>query len=195
MEIKRYLQTGITSLAACGIVGCSSLPGSDKQQGAVIGGAGGAAVGAAVSENRALGALIGGALGAAGGYVVGANSDKILGRDSEAAEEASAQSQADPATPAEVRSATTADANEDGFVTLDEVIAMEQAGLSDDEMIQRLRATGQIFDLSQEQQNYLRDRGVSNVVIETLPTINADKKQEILTAPEDAVISGERPTI
>lgn len=195
METKRFVKNGIAPITAALLIGCSNLPGSDKQQGAVIGGASGAAVGAAVSENRALGAIIGGALGAAGGYVVGANSDKILGRDSEAAEEASAESQASPATPAEVKAATTADANTDGFVTLDEVIAMEQAGLSDEEIIQRLRATGQIFDLSQEQQQYLRDRGVSTTVVETLPTINADKKQEILTAPDDAVISGERPTI
>ena len=50
------------------------------------------------------------------------------------------------------------------------------AGLSDDEIVQRLRATGQIFDLSQEQKDYLQQRGVSQTVIDTLPTINADKK-------------------
>ena len=195
MDTKRLFQKSFTPIAAALLVGCSNLPATDKQQGAVIGGASGAAVGAAVTENRALGALIGGALGAAGGYVIGANSDKILGRDSEAAEEASEQSQQSPATPAEVQAATTADANSDGFVTLDEVIAMEQAGLSDDEIVQRLRATGQIFDLSQEQKDYLQQRGVSQTVIDTLPTINADKKQEILSAPDDAVISGERPAI
>lgn len=195
MDTKIFYKMGVSVFAAS-LIGCSSLPGSDRQQGAVIGGASGAAVGAAVSkENRALGAIIGGALGAAGGYVVGANSDKILGRDSEAAEEAARTSQASPATPQEVLAADDADANNDGFVTLDELIAMEQAGLSDQEMIDRLRATGQIFDLSEEQKRYLLDRGVSAVVVETLPTINADKRQEILTAPDDPVISGERPVL
>ena len=194
MAMKIFLKTGV-SLVAATLVGCSSLPGSDSQQGAVIGGASGAAVGAAVSENRAIGALIGGALGAAGGYVVGANKDKILGRDTEGAEEASEASRTEPATPQEVLAAKDADANNDGFVTLDEVIAMEQAGLSDQEMIDRLRATGQIFDLSEEQQRYLRDRGVSAVVVQTLPTINADQREEILTAPDDPVVGRERPVI
>ena len=192
--MKMFFKSG-ASVVAAALVGCSNLPGSDQQQGAVIGGASGAAVGAAVSkENRALGAIIGGALGAAGGYVVGANSDKILGRDSEAAEEAAEAAQTKPVTVQEVMAANTADANNDGFVTLDEVIAMEQAGFSDQEMIERLRATNQVFDLSQEQQRYLTDRGVSTVVVNALPGINADRKQEILTAPNDPVI-GERPTI
>ena len=196
MDTKSFFKSGVSLIAAATLVGCSNLPGSDQQQGAVIGGASGAAVGAAVSkDNRALGAIIGGALGAAGGYVIGANSEKILGRDSESAEAAAEASKADPATPQEVLAASNADANNDGFVTLDEVIAMEQAGLSDQEMIDRLRSTGQVFDLSEEQKRYLLDRGVSNVVVNTLPSINADKKQEILTQPSDPVISGERPAI
>jgi len=88
------------SMAFC-LVGCENLPGDKGSQGAVIGGAGGATVGAAVggSEHRLLGALLGGALGAAGGYVVGANSDRILGKDHDSADEAARKSQQMPATP------------------------------------------------------------------------------------------------
>src|SRR6185503_17389975 len=60
-----------TICAGLGLSGCSSAPGTAGQQGAVVGGATGAAVGASVTKNRALGAVIGGAAGAAGGYVIG----------------------------------------------------------------------------------------------------------------------------
>ena len=47
--MRNAVQTGVVSICILGLVGCSSLPGSDEQQGAVIGGASGAAVGAAVA--------------------------------------------------------------------------------------------------------------------------------------------------
>jgi hypothetical protein len=170
--MRKSLQTGVATISIFSFAGCSSLPGSDEQQGAVIGGASGAAVGAAVSrENRALGAVIGGAVGAAGGYVIGKNKDKIIGRDSRETEEISRRSEQMPATAEAARTASTADINSDGFVTLDEVAAMEQAGLSDEEMIQRLRATNQTFDLTTEQERYLTDRGVSQEVIVQLRSL------------------------
>jgi hypothetical protein len=42
---------------------------------------------------------------------------------------------------------------------------MEDAGLTDREIVDRLRATDQYFELSSEQEGYLRDRGVSDTVI------------------------------
>ena len=190
--MRRAVQTGIVSICITGLVGCSSLPGSDEQQGAVIGGASGAAVGAAVSKkNRALGAVIGGAVGAAGGYVIGKNKDKITGRDddNDELEAAEVKSQQTPATPEQARTATTADVNSDGFVTLDEVVALEQAGLTDDQIIDRLRATNQVFDLTEEQRRYLLDRGVSQDIVDRLATLN----QTGVTQPSDSVIS-DRPS-
>jgi hypothetical protein len=192
--MRKTVQTGIISICITGLVGCSSLPGSDEQQGAVIGGASGAAVGAAVSKNRALGAVIGGAVGAAGGYVIGKNKDKITGNDDNDndIEQAAAKAQEAPVTAAEARTATTGDVNNDGFVTLDEVIALEQANLTDDEIIDRLRATNQVFDLTEEQRRYLLDRGVSQTVVDRLASLN----QVSTDVPSDAVISGRpRPTI
>jgi outer membrane lipoprotein SlyB len=50
---------------------------SSAQDGALIGGLGGAAVGAAVAdENRGMGALIGGGAGALGGAAIGRNQDR-----------------------------------------------------------------------------------------------------------------------
>jgi hypothetical protein len=57
---------------------------------------------------------------------------------------------------------------------------MERAGFSDEKILDRLRATGQIFELTTEQKNYLRSRGVSDNVIAQLSTINQDKRDQLL---------------
>jgi hypothetical protein len=77
-----------------------------------------------------------------------------------------------PPTVSDVERSRTADLNGDGYVTLNEVVAMGKARLSDDEMIRRLEDTGQVFSLSSEQENYLRDRGVSDRVIRAMRDMN-----------------------
>ena len=176
---RTFVSTALIGALALGpVVGCESLPGNDEQQGAVIGGAGGALAGAAVSkDNRLLGALIGGALGAGGGYLIGANKDKITGKDKENREEAikaAERAERNPAKADDVDKARTADLNADGFVTLDEVVAMRQANLSDSEMLDRLDRTDQVFELTDYQEGYLRDRGVSNDVIRQMRQMNQD---------------------
>src|SRR5947207_2268848 len=84
---------GLVSILGAGglsvIGGCNNLPGNKKEQGAVIGGVGGAVAGAAISKDKPLlGGLIGGALGAGGGYLIGANWDKITGHDKASADQA-----------------------------------------------------------------------------------------------------------
>jgi hypothetical protein len=169
-------------LIAAGLVGCENLPGNKQTQGAVIGGASGAAVGAAVggSKNRATGAILGGVLGAAGGYVIGANSDKIMGRERDDAESAGRRAKTSPVSVEQARTARTADVNSDGYVTLDEVAAMKDAGLSDSEMLNRLEATGQVFDLSGEGERFLRERGVSDSVIRQMQTLNQERRQQLI---------------
>jgi hypothetical protein len=196
--MRKFVQAGkaMTSIAAlASFTACSNLPGNNQQQGAVIGGASGAAVGAAVAHNnRALGAIIGGAVGAAGGYVVGANKDKIFGKDNSSAAEAERKSQEAPATPQQALSAATADINNDGFVTLDEVVALRQAGVTDEQMIQKLRATNQVFNLNDEQKRYLLDRGVGQSVIDQMATLNQTSAPSVNssnttpTPPPNAVI-------
>jgi hypothetical protein len=53
---------------------------SHAAKNAVIGGVGGAVVGAVVSKKKGKGAVIGGVLGAAGGYILGRSKDKKEGR-------------------------------------------------------------------------------------------------------------------
>jgi len=189
---------GLTALLVLGasatqLTGCDNLPGGRKEQATVIGGAAGAAAGAIIADdNRILGALIGGALGAAGGYIIGAETDWFEGDDDDDVEgevnAADQRAQYDPATVAEARAATTADINDDGFVTLDEVIAMEQAGFTDREMLDRLEATGQIFDLNASQRQHLVDNGVSRNVVDKMIDINRAERDRILSRQGDDVI-------
>jgi hypothetical protein len=187
--LKKYVTVGLAGALMIAATGCENLPGDEKAQGATIGGVSGAAVGAAVGgENRLLGALIGGAIGAGGGYLIGANWDKIRGKDSEGAQAASREAQAKPATVQDAQSATTADLDSDGFVTMDEVVAMERAGFSDEKIIDRLRATGQVFELTTEQKNYLRSRGVSDNVITQLATLNHTQTDTLRSQSQQQVI-------
>jgi hypothetical protein len=153
------------------------LPGDEKSQGAVIGGLGGAAAGAMIGgeDNRLLGALIGGAAGAGGGYLVGANWDKITGDEKDEAREANRRAEERPARASDVDDARTADLNDDGFVTLDEVVAMADAGLSDTEMINRLQRTQQYFELTAEQEEYLRNNGVTRDVVVAMRRMNPER--------------------
>ena len=171
----RFIKTTALLLSAsvglAPLAGCESLPGGEKEQGAVIGGVGGAAAGAAIGgeDNRLAGAVIGGLLGAGGGYLIGAkmedDDDKPDAERREEAAQAAERAKADPASAEDAKASNTADLNSDGFVTLDEVAAMEKAGLSDREQIRRLERTQQYFQLTAEQESYLRDQGVSDDVI------------------------------
>lgn len=181
--MRKQISLQLTAVALTGalLVGCESLPGTKGQQGAVIGGAGGAATGAVVGgeKHRALGAIIGGVLGAAGGYVIGANSDKIIGKNKDEAESAGQRAKTTPVTAEQARTASTADVNSDGYVTLDEVVAMKDARLSDREMLNRLEATGQIFELNAESKQYLGDHGVSENVISQMQSLNQSRRDTL----------------
>jgi hypothetical protein len=183
MKINWFQTCAGVSLAAAmlGTSGCQNLPGTPGQQGAVIGGAGGAATGAVVAgeHHRLLGALLGGALGAGGGYLIGANKDRITGHDTAGAQAATQNAQMHPATPAMALNAPTADLNGDGFVTMDEVVATKQAGIPDQQILDKMRATGQVFELTPEQQRYLQNNGVSQYVIDQIPELNRDVRNQL----------------
>jgi hypothetical protein len=191
--LKQFVKRRAVSLALVGsmalgpAVGCSNLPGGSKEQGAVIGGLGGAAAGALIAKNnRGLGALIGGALGAGGGYLIGAQKDKIDKKKAEEARQASDRAERNPARADDVTRSRTADLNNDGFVTMDEVVAMRKAGLSDSEMIDRLQRTDQVFELTDRQVEYLRDRNVSTRVIDAMQDMNRDDRARTASGSRDS---------
>lgn len=173
------------ALCSAPLVACQELPGTRTQQAMAVGGATGAVLGYALNDsNRVLGALVGGALGAGGGWVIGARTswfENPSARD--AAEDAIQDSQRTPVSVDDVARSRTADLNDNGFVTFDEMVAMERAGLPDDEILRRLRATGQVFDLTREQERALLDAGVSAYVVREMKSINVDERDMILSRP------------
>lgn len=182
---RSFLVLGLSAALVAAGTGCKQLPGSDGTQGAAIGGLGGAAAGAVLggSKNRVLGAVLGGVIGAGGGYVLGANKDKILNKDRDGAADAQSKAETRPATAQEAMNSASADINSDGFVTMDEVVAMKDAGLADDQMMDRLLKSGQVFDLTSEQKDYLRGKGVSNNVLDGINDVNRETKDRLMTEP------------
>ena len=177
--MKHMNRMKLVATAALGLTlsaGCANLPGTDEEQGVVIGGVTGAAAGAAVagSGHRTLGALLGGIIGAGSGYMIAARRDRLAGDEADqmAAQAAIQRAQNDPATVADVGTSGTADLNKDGFVTADEVIALSDAGLHPDEIIVRLRETGQVFELTAAERSHLLANGVPRDVVERMSTLN-----------------------
>lgn len=185
---KPLLASGTAIMLLLSQSGCQQLPGTAGEQGAAIGGVGGAATGALVGggHHRLLGALLGGAVGAGGGYLIGANKNRIMGHDTTAAQTSVRNAQEHPATPAMALNAPTADLNGDGFVTMDEVVAMKRAGLSDEQMLQKMQATGQVFELTPEQESYLRNNGVDQYMISEIPQLNRSVRNQLLAQPPGA---------
>ena len=60
---------------------------------------------------------------------------------------------------------------------------MKEAGLTDDEMLERLRATNQIFEPTVSQQDYLRNKGISDYLIEQMQDINGGQRPRVLNVP------------
>src|SRR3954452_4829006 len=144
------------------MAGCQT----NRETGVAVGAGGGAAAGAATGAAAgAPFAGVGAVAGAAGGAVVGA----IIGssRDKHEADRKRAieVSSKEPAMARAVVQGGTADLNDDGFVTIDEIVAMQKAGLADDEILDRCRATQQVFQLTAEQERTLLDAGVRQRVI------------------------------
>lgn len=173
----------LTLLFAIVLAACEQVPGTREQQTTAAGAVTGAAAGALLADddNELLGTLLGGAIGAGGGYLVGARTDWFENGDASAeARQAVREAQQNPATGEEALEATTADIDQDGFVTTDELIAMENAGLTDDEILQRLRATNAVFDLTPAQADRLMNAGLSANVVNQLETINRTEREEII---------------
>jgi hypothetical protein len=70
----------VAAVAAAMVAGCETPQQTNTLGGAVLGGAGGALVGSAVTHGSAGGALAGGAIGAATGAVVGSAATPPSGR-------------------------------------------------------------------------------------------------------------------
>ena len=111
------------------------------------------------------------AAGPTSGWLIGAREELITQNQMDAAHRANDNAAQSPATVADAANSPDADLNHDGFVTLDEVLAMKRADLTDRQIIQRLQNTHQVFNLNARQQQYLLDRGIDRQVIDAIRSL------------------------
>ncbi len=180
---RTQLQLAIATVLFCAVmVGCESLrPHVPQNASDIDAGPQGAAGFDHSGHNYVLKDLVGDELGPTGGYLIAAAPEKFDQHKHQEAIEASRRAEQSPTTVADARNSTTADLNGDGYVTLDEVVALKRAGLSDAEIVNRMRSTDQIFSLTAEQERYLTDRGISHDVVNNI---------RAMSKPSDAMTAG-----
>lgn len=169
----------LVDMLSFGLVGCENLIAPRAQnQGAVGAGMSGVSAGSAAGQNVS-GTSSAKFLEPGASYVIEtSNAEFINGNQGVAA----------PPKPLSVLAkkaliSPTADLNGDGFVTLDEILAMKEAGLTSDEMLERMRATNQVFAPTVAQQDYLRNHGISDYLIEQMQAINGGQRLRVFNAP------------
>lgn len=133
------------------VFGCNSPYYSDR--GTLIGGVGGAGVGALIGEasgNPGAGALIGAGVGAVTGNVIGAGMDDVAARNR--AEIAARMGQ--PVPP--------------GAVSINDVIAMTRSGVDEELIVNHIRTSGMAHPLQSGELIALQQQGVSKQVIQAM---------------------------
>jgi len=160
-KIGVYVMVVILGVVAAGLVPCvhaqetQAKPKTKTGQGALFGGLLGAVAGGVIGKDSGKtteGVLIGGAVGALGGAAVGS------------------QMKSKPAptptpTVSQPAAVTSQAAGTAVKVTMKQVIYWTEQGLPDDEIIKRINKAGSVFTLTADDVNYLRGKGVSEMVI------------------------------
>ncbi len=159
--IKNAAKSTAAALIGLGVlVGCETKAGT----GALVGGAGGAAIGGLIGSNSHArageGALIGGAVGAIGGALVGNSMDE---NDKKAESRRYRHSDEYDQRYAGQPTATLRD-----NVTKRDVLQWSEQGVRDDIIIDRIERSGTVFHLNAGDQSDLRDQGVSESVIRAM---------------------------
>lgn len=150
MACRRTVLFGIVIVTLAALSGCRSPYYGDR--GALLGGATGAAIGAAVGEdsgNAVPAAILGAGIGAITGGTIGDSIDADMARSR-----------------AEIEARMGRQMS--GAVTPQDVIAMSQAGLSEDVIATHIRANGVAQPPGVNDLIYLRNQGVGDHVIQTL---------------------------
>jgi hypothetical protein len=174
MDRKALTVVAIGLLMAFWAVGCRSPYRAD--QGALFGGLLGAGTGAIIGDrlgNAGAGTAIGAGLGAITGAAVGSELDEI-----EAQNRALIEQQLGRQLAA-------------GAVTLDEVVAMTNAGVDDELIINHVRAHGVASPLQTTELIFLQQQGVSTRVIKAMQEPPPQRSQPVVVhqpAPPPVVV-------
>jgi hypothetical protein len=106
--------------------------------------------------------------GPGGGWIIAASSQNIQQTSLGSAQQSNRLAEQQPAGPADVERSDNCDLNGDGFVTMDEILALKRAGMTNEQLIARVRRTPEVFSMTDRQQQYLRDRGISQSVVDVM---------------------------
>jgi uncharacterized protein YcfJ len=152
----------VAHLALLLTIGAGSLGCETKAQtGALVGGAGGAAIGGLIGSTHksqaGAGALIGAGVGAIGGYIVGNELDKKDQREGATGREDGRYS-----------SEASAPISREQMVSKKDVIRWTNEGVKDEIIIDRVERSGTRFEIRASDENELRDAGVSEEVVRAM---------------------------
>lgn len=79
-------------------------------------------------------------------------------------------------------------------LTVDDIIKLSKAGLSDDTIIQKIRSNGQAFDLSTDQMLQIKSEGVSDRVIQAMLNPTAPPPAAAAPAPAATTAAAAKPS-
>lgn len=178
-KMSNFFRFAVVPCVSCALmIGCQAT--NYTQRGASMGGLGGAGLGAIIGELAAdeplAGAAIGGAVGALSGGAIGSGVDEIDALNRSRVQQAAYQ-----------QASATA--------TLNEIVSMSDAGLSDEIISRHIRSNGYAGPLDAGDLIALRRQGVSDLVISDLqasasvPAVRVATRERI---PEPTVIVEER---
>ena len=122
----------------------------------------------ASGQQTALASLAARVGGPGGGWIIAAAPDLIQRHSLGSAQQANRLAEQQPAGPGDIERSDNCDLNGDSFVTMDEVLALKRAGLTTEQLIARVHKTPQIFYMTDRQQQYLRDRGIPQSVLNAM---------------------------
>lgn len=162
------------------LAGCSNFPTVPTGSSGAIG-QGSMSAAHLSQDDSILASLVGGERAGAK-YLVGADWSMLKNGARQQASAAVRKAEISPASAADVARSRTADLNNDGFITLDEVIAMRQAGLSEQQMVDRIDQSHQYFEVTAAQQKYLKEQAVPGAVVSAMDHMNLSNVNEARTA-------------
>lgn len=144
-------RAGLVGMVLVVLSGCESMSNTEKgvAGGGLIGAGTGALIGNAVGHTG-VGALVGAGVGALSGGLVG-----------------NAIDESEKKTEAKIAAATATTASPLGLV---DIVQMAQAHVSDAVIISQIRATRSVFNLSSNDTIWLKQQGVSDLVIKEMLT-------------------------
>ena len=165
-RLARHLAACLVVFCGPWLVGCQSTSHADR--GALLGGLGGAGVGALVGNavgKTGAGAAIGAGVGALSGAALGNSLDQIEAQN-RALIEQKLRRQVPP-----------------GAVTIDDVLAMHQAGVADELIVNHIRYHGMVRDLTAQDLIELQQRGLSPTVIKAMQEPPPSTRQTTVNPP------------